>query len=1682
MGRQEELGPMWFHHKSACACSFRWASSPAPRTPDLDTAAILPGVRPSATPFVYAARKAFAASEAHFGRMPPRISQAAIVNNKARDNVAQQAEEQEQLVGGNEDYEDLDHNERAGRAVQVVRELYKRYQKQTERWENYIQLFSFLIFVAVFLSVLFMQRNAQVAYSVHSTIKSTLVPESTTLSSSAEVLTWLQETLEEVWKDPVCGDGVCETPFEFASYGRFGCRADCGRLSEVQDLTTIMIDLNFNFRHPVGSVPSTELMQQASWNLCPRDGAPHGTDCYYPSDQKFDRVEGEVHLEISDVPDGEWILVIKRDSFNKVAGAVRDRQGLEEDSFMHKVRIASAGAAAMRASEIALLNHAKNISNKDYPTIIGEHLTATFDAYTKNVTAKNATGLFNSNGAYNASLFEIWKAKWYPFVDPVTKEYIPLEVLLPGDYGSGAGGRAHMEWVKATLECSNIPQIYSTSSGTPAAPNSYNCQRYANYTVAAVERRLSAFVTAVFQREYLARQERAASITRQKDALRATHPEVITAIEALTGRDPENNPGLATLTDLAEFYWEPIPTGGTPPANKAPLSKTQLLLLPWEGAANQTASFDVARTRINARIAELGVMSDIMSELVDVRLMQDYVRTADMDNARYNYVAWSGGSEAYMTMNLTLRAPEYIGVCREGVTVTQEPRTDGELQYDETLVPLLANPSQLGFIDLRGCMALCYCEPSSPCASVNTSQILNATVASYTATYCECEVCRSQLQDPTQDTSFKTIQESFISAGNAAGSTAGRVRHRRALLADKDGSGPAWTAHRELLHLKHAAHRRLQQTTADSEVELLNQLIGDVADLGGKQTGLSDQVSSLEQEVIRASAAAEARAADKTLEDLINAGRQDIRQGQARVEALLSEIITKQNEAAAAAEEAAAALQQIQDLQSQMARSQQLVELGVQKQLNAIMVAGQQQMISLSDALLLWRKARIDRLKYNKQVRLSNMMTGNYSAVAHSFSVSRYNNVEPNTARERSIGLTNRVIAGMLLHTTRTEAVNCNETQATRFEDIDNTCSGDIDIRQYGVDPVFKRGADMYNPDLDNELSVSNYYNCSVLQDPTYVIPDAVSEGAFTNFEPYCAELYNERNIPWGFHHFPLDYFDDGFPVWFDINLSEEQAQRFYKYVEEGLFLDGNTRTIKAQVVTYNSELRVFSSAMITFKYSDGGSIDVTHKLHTVRVELYADATDNVRLVLEILLTLATLFSLGSELWEMIKIWRRTGSPKSYFKSMWNWIDLTSIALLWCTMCMWWIFVLTKATQFDIELRYDVYDSLRTPANMLKLAGEGELAGAGFTAVQAAFGDLQAIVDSLAWYYAINGINILFLIARVLKLMDFQPRLGVVTRSLALAGPDLAHFVLVCGMVFVGYAMMAHLIFGNNIQAFSSFGSSVDTCFEILLGEIGVNAELRSLTGLQGLAGTLFFWSFELLVFMVLLNFLLAIIVDAFSEVKENTTEQTGLHTEVGQLLREKWRSVTSCFSRGQHIPDRRLGQLLKQWGGDEDGENAADSQERHLRLLDTNLTSDDLTAILKECLSTSDFQDAESGKGVFGRRGKGGPPTEEEIALAAEYVVARFGTTEVEEEDGGEEEEGAGAGGDSAVPVNTATGERLYTEKALEKERDALAQALDRLSDVQRQLAEGQQKLMSGQGQLKQQHERLMDLMNGSK
>jgi hypothetical protein len=82
-------------------------------------------------------------------------------------------------------------------------------------------------------------------------------------------------------------------------------------------------------------------MAQASWNLCPQSTA-YSAGCYFTDDQKFGAIAGAVHTTLTDVPDGTWSLVVKRDLMGKVKGAVRSTAGVKRAAVWAKVGVCGA--------------------------------------------------------------------------------------------------------------------------------------------------------------------------------------------------------------------------------------------------------------------------------------------------------------------------------------------------------------------------------------------------------------------------------------------------------------------------------------------------------------------------------------------------------------------------------------------------------------------------------------------------------------------------------------------------------------------------------------------------------------------------------------------------------------------------------------------------------------------------------------------------------------------------------------------------------------------------------------------------------------------------------------------------------------------------------------------------------------------------------------------------------------------------------------------------------------------------------------------------------------------------------------------------------------------------------------------------------------------------------------------
>ena len=73
-------------------------------------------------------------------------------------------------------------------------------------------------------------------------------------------------------------------------------------------------------------------------------------------------------------------------------------------------------------------------------------------------------------------------------------------------------------------------------------------------------------------------------------------------------------------------------------------------------------------------------------------------------------------------------------------------------------------------------------------------------------------------------------------------------------------------------------------------------------------------------------------------------------------------------------------------------------------------------------------------------------------------------------------------------------------------------------------------------------LSVAPFPSRLQISAPVYNLVEPATN-LTTNQPPHCAQLYNPRGLPWAFHHFPMAGRQQGFPVWFDINLDAGGAQ-----------------------------------------------------------------------------------------------------------------------------------------------------------------------------------------------------------------------------------------------------------------------------------------------------------------------------------------------------------------------------------------------------------------------------------------------------------------------------------------------------------------------------------------------------------
>ena len=67
---------------------------------------------------------------------------------------------------------------------------------------------------------------------------------------------------------------------------------------------------------------------------------------------------------------------------------------------------------------------------------------------------------------------------------------------------------------------------------------------------------------------------------------------------------------------------------------------------------------------------------------------------------------------------------------------------------------------------------------------------------------------------------------------------------------------------------------------------------------------------------------------------------------------------------------------------------------------------------------------------------------------------------------------------------------------------------------------------------------------------------------------------------------------------------------------------------------------------------------------------------------------------------------------------------------------------------------------------------------------------------------------VMLFVIRLLRALDFQPRMSLITRTISRASVDLIHFFVLLAIVFSGYVFAGYMAFGHQMQEFSDLTHS----------------------------------------------------------------------------------------------------------------------------------------------------------------------------------------------------------------------------------------------------------------------------------
>ncbi|NXI72724.1 PK2L2 protein, partial [Anseranas semipalmata] len=315
----------------------------------------------------------------------------------------------------------------------------------------------------------------------------------------------------------------------------------------------------------------------------------------------------------------------------------------------------------------------------------------------------------------------------------------------------------------------------------------------------------------------------------------------------------------------------------------------------------------------------------------------------------------------------------------------------------------------------------------------------------------------------------------------------------------------------------------------------------------------------------------------------------------------------------------------------------------------------------------------------------------------------------------------------------------------------------------------------------------------------------------------------------------------------FTLPKSKQESIEKLVFLRQNGWLTRGTRVVFIDFSTYNANINLFCIIRLVVEFpATGGALPSAH-IYSVKLLRYISYYDYFLASCEIAFCLFIITFIIQETVEITKL------KMEYFKSVWNWLDLLLVAVS------------------ILAIVFNIYRTVAVSLLMEKLLSDANV-----------YPDFYFLAFWQVLYDNMIAINVFFAWIKIFKFVSFNKTMKQLSSTLSRCAKDIIGFAIMFFIIFFAYAQLGYLVFGSQVEDFSTFQNCIFSQFRIVLGDFNFETiEVNSILG------PIYFISFVFCVFFVLLNMFLAIINDTYSEVKADFAVIPSQELHIRNLFRQ---------------------------------------------------------------------------------------------------------------------------------------------------------------------------------------------------